>query len=359
MQSSPSISKINSEHNKIYSLQALRAFAAIFVMFFHGTTIIYKETGYTYLHNIFMVGFMGVDIFFVLSGFIIFYTYTSNKLNFADFLKKRFVRVFPIYWLVIIGLIIIHVIYPAPDQAEKNKTEVIIASFTLYPSGLYILGVAWTLTYEILFYLIFALTCSINIRYFYYTFFAWSIIIVTTYLLHIKSSVYAINSLIDPVILNFGFGCITAYLFKTYQTFKYWKWVVAAGVVLLIITWLMYYFVVSKDATAWAFTSLMSRVYLFGIPAAILIFGLLYFNRPVPKLLADIGDASYSLYLIHGAVITFILRFFLKTHILKIHSGINIFIVTTLMFVLTVTISRAFYKYIERPLIKQLNKAIK
>lgn len=304
-----------------------------------------------------MVGFMGVDIFFVLSGFIIFYTSNFESFNLAAFLKRRMVRIFPVYWLIIIALIIVHLISPTSGEPNRYNLETIAASFTLYPlypNARYVLGVAWTLTYEVIFYFVFALTYSISIKCFFYMFLAWSTIILITYFLHIKSSVFAINALVDPIVLNFGFGCILAYFFKMHQTFRYWKWVVAAGTILLIITWLTYYFIVSDDAHF--FSALISRVYLFGLPAAILIFGLLYTNGTVPKLLVAIGDASYSLYLIHAAVITLILKILLKIHRVI---GLNNFAAMTLTFMLTIAISLMFYKYVERPLLKKLNSLVR
>jgi exopolysaccharide production protein ExoZ len=342
-----------NNNNKIDSLQAMRGFAATCVMFFHGTQIIQRETGYTYLHNIFMGGFMGVDIFFVLSGFIIFYTSRPESFDAGTFLKRRFVRVYPIYWLVTIGLIVIYLMSPSPGQEYKSSFTVILNSFTLFPQKQYVLGVAWTLTYEIIFYLVFALTCSISIKIFYYTFFAWGIVILATYFLNIQSSVPALNALINPVILNFSFGCILVYLYKKHRTFRYWQWVATAGIILLAGAWLLYYVVVNNDKTA--FTSGISRVYLFGIPSAGLIFGLLYFNQPIPKLLVTIGDASYSLYLIHGSVLSLLIRVALKAHLAK---GISNFAGSTLLFGVTIGVSIAFYRFLEKPMLKRMNNAI-
>jgi exopolysaccharide production protein ExoZ len=341
-------------NNKIDSMQAMRGFAAACVMVFHGTQIIQRETGYTYLHNIFMAGFLGVDIFFVLSGFIIFYTSKPESFDVATFLKRRFVRVYPIYWLVTIGLIGMYLISPSPGQNYKSNFSVIFNSFTLFPQEHYVLGVAWTLTYEIIFYLVFALTCLISIKCFYYTFSVWGVVILLTYFLNIHSSVFALNALINPIILNFSFGCILAYLYKKHSAFSYWKWAAAAGMLLLAGTWLLYYVVVSADKTA--FTSLISRVYLFGIPSAIMIFGLLYFKGWVPKLLVTVGDASYSLYLIHGTVLSMLFKLIAKIHGAGLISN---FFGSTLLFAVTVAISIVVYKYIESPLLRQLNSVIK
>ncbi|MDB5130654.1 MAG: acyltransferase [Mucilaginibacter sp.] len=335
-------------------MQAMRGFAATAVMIFHGTQIIQRETGYTYLHNIFMAGFLGVDIFFVLSGFIIFYTSKPESFDVASFLKRRFVRVYPIYWLVTIALIVMYLTAPSPGQEYKSNFTVILNSFTLFPQERYVLGVAWTLTYEIIFYLVFALTCSINIKCFYYTFSAWAVVILATYFLNIQSPVFALNALINPIILNFSFGCILAHLFKNHGAFSYWKWTAAAGTLLLAGTWLLYYIIVSNDKTA--FTSLISRVYLFGIPSAIMIFGWLYFKGRVPNLLVTIGDASYSLYLVHGTVLSMLFKLIAKAH----STGwISNFFGSTLLFAVTIAISIAVYKFIEKPLLKQLNNLIK
>jgi exopolysaccharide production protein ExoZ len=336
---------------KIDSMQAMRGFAATCVMIFHGTKMLHRELHYTYVHNIFLAGFMGVDVFFVLSGFIIFYTSKPESFQTANFLKKRFVRIYPIYWLITIGLIVMYLLSPSPGQAYKRDPEVIAASFTLFPQAQYVLGVAWTLAYEIIFYLVFAITCSISVKWFYRTFVAWAAIILITYFFHIESRYFAVNALVNPIILNFSFGCLLAYLYKNHRTFAYWRSAVAFGAILVVTAWTVYYLAISHDPTA--FTSLMSRVYLFGIPSAILIGGLLYFTKPVPRLLVNVGDASYSLYLIHGTVLSFLLKMVSKVHL----SGhFNNFFGTTLLFALTIGVSLVFYNYIEKPMLAYLNK---
>ena len=85
-------------------LQALRAIAAILVLFYHGSVLSQVIIEYQYAHNFFMFGYAGVDIFFVVSGFIIYYTsyIKREKLHRVDFLLNRFIRIFPIYWVAAI-----------------------------------------------------------------------------------------------------------------------------------------------------------------------------------------------------------------------------------------------------------------
>lgn len=62
-------------NNKLFSLQYLRGIAAFFVVLYHATVLFKKYYNYDYLFDLFNTGYMGVDVFFILSGFIIFYVH--------------------------------------------------------------------------------------------------------------------------------------------------------------------------------------------------------------------------------------------------------------------------------------------
>lgn len=79
---------VQKTSSQIDSLQAIRAFAAIAVMLFHGTKMLQDKLGYLFLNNVFIAGFSGVDVFFVLSGFIILYTSSANKKKYYPFYEK-------------------------------------------------------------------------------------------------------------------------------------------------------------------------------------------------------------------------------------------------------------------------------
>jgi len=286
-----------------------------------------------------------------LSGFIIYYTATNMTFTIGGFLKKRFLRVYPIYLVVTLGLIFLNLIAPSAGQSYKNDSQVILGSLTLYPQPVYILAVAWTLTYECLFYIVFGIAYFFGKKPLYATFITWSLIIILTCLLHIKFSSYALNSLINPIILNFGFGCLIAYLYQKYPNIRYWRAITLAGTALFMATWFISYRFTLVDSHPTAYGLL--RLSLFGFPSAIIIFGLLYFKGKCSKLLVGLGDASYSLYLIHGNILAFLLKISLKIHM---HSSAGKFVLATLIFILTIAIGRFFYILIERPLLKYLNK---
>ncbi|EKS6335338.1 acyltransferase family protein, partial [Enterobacter hormaechei] len=94
--------------NNLQYIQALRAIAAMLVVLCHARDFL-KGTEYEWLaQRLFWPGAFGVDLFFIISGFIIIYTshsYQSNDL--IKFIKKRFLRVWPLYFIMTIAYIVI------------------------------------------------------------------------------------------------------------------------------------------------------------------------------------------------------------------------------------------------------------
>jgi len=337
---------------KIDSLQAIRAFAAIAVMLFHGTEMLSERLGYLFVSNVFMAGFSGVDIFFVLSGFIILYT-SSSGIDFYRFIQKRFIRIYPVYWLVTLLLVGWFFVSPTPEQSYKGDLGVILGSLSLFPQKQYVMGVAWTLTYEVIFYIVFALTYFKSPIYLFFTFLIWVVVILSCDFFDIKSGYLAVDSLVNPIILNFALGCLIAYAYKRNSVCQYAVWFFWIGVFLFTLAWSSFYYFRLSDSTV--FAGEMARVYLFGLPAAILIFGALHIPTSVPKVLVYLGDASYSLYLLHGTVLSILLKFVVKLNHVAIFSSFG---GAAFLFVCAVFISCCFYSLVERNLLKLLSALI-
>lgn len=335
---------------RIDSLQFLRAFAAISVMIFHGTKMLEAQLKFKFLDKLFVSGYSGVDVFFVISGFIILHTSNTQDFNVFRFFKKRFIRIFPVYWLVTIALLIAYCISPSSDQSYKGNINVIIGSLTLFPQKQYVVGIAWTLTFEVMFYIVFAIAYSAGKKCLYITLITWSAIILLLYALGIKASNTFADMFLNPIILEFGFGCLLAYLYEHYKHVKASSLIAATGILLFITSWFVFYN--AKYTNDDAFGSNLSRVYLFGVPAAISIYGLLYYANKVSPIFIYLGNASYSLYLIHGTVISVILKVLYKLRIDNYFSntlgGLSIF-------VLTIIISCLFYSFVEKPILSILS----
>ena len=117
-----------------------------------------------------------------------------------------------------------------------------------------------------------------------------------------------------------------------------------------MLTWSFYHQLRVSDPEA--FTGQMARVYLFGIPATFLILGALYLPVAVPRLLVYLGDASYSLYLVHGTVLSALVAIVTKLEIGAIFAN---FAGAITLFAGTLVLSCVFYSVVERRLLTFLN----
>lgn len=172
----------NTTDKKMYLIQICRGFAAILVLLFHLTELFHTRTNYNYLGGIFNQGNSGVDFFFVLSGFIIFYIHykdIGDPERLKPFLIKRFIRVYPIYWAVLLLIIPIYFFIPLfGDDSIRNSISVLRA-FTLIPftkGPAPFLVVAWSMSYEVLFYLLFSILISFKRRTSYIVMFTWAVL---------------------------------------------------------------------------------------------------------------------------------------------------------------------------------------
>lgn len=128
--------------------------AALAVALFHLTSPLQLPVSFWF-------GKYGVDIFFMLSGFVIFQSLNSHD-SFLDFLKSRFIRLFPIFWICVLasslGIFLLHY-----GDKELSPTMV-LANLTMIPKQFlgvssYIEGSYWTLEHELFFYIFAGLSC--------------------------------------------------------------------------------------------------------------------------------------------------------------------------------------------------------
>ena len=143
----------NGRPEVLVSIQALRALAALAVTTYHALQ--WADGGFD-------VGRAGVDVFFVISGFIMWHVTAGRDMAPADFLWRRLTRVAPLYWLSTLGVLAVALVWPAflpevrPGWAHLALSLAFIPH--LDPKGLPFptLPPGWTLNYEAVFYLIFA-----------------------------------------------------------------------------------------------------------------------------------------------------------------------------------------------------------
>ncbi len=145
---------------KLLGIQAGRGVAALLVALFHGERMLSlpQYVGSAPLGDFFSFGHAGVDFFFVLSGFIIYFVHHADlgvPRRLRPYLWRRITRIYPIYWFVTFVLLALRLVSPGGDH--ELSLGYVLQSLLLVPQEPDpLLGVAWTLEHEMLFYLVFA-----------------------------------------------------------------------------------------------------------------------------------------------------------------------------------------------------------
>lgn len=272
---------------KIGEIQALRGIAATLVAAFHLYGVERDSEGS--LFWFFRHGEAGVDIFFVISGFIIFYTARPDR-GLGNFVEARFWRIFPPYWFILLGYIAasLGLWLLLGDDSKLPSGFAVVASFLLLPVPEQIIVIAWTLTIEIAFYLLFAITFFRGgVRALYLGLFAW--VALSQVYQHQTAVVWApFNYLLHSAVLEFLYGVIIATLFvrgeRRLQDLSLVLGVLGLAAFLLTDSPLLHG---------------VGREFVPGVPAALIVYGLLGRGWPVPDSVLLWGESSYILYLLH------------------------------------------------------------
>ena len=146
-------------HDKLLGIQFCRGLAAILVVLYHAGRMLAlpQYLGHIALGGFFNFGNAGVDFFFVLSGFIIFFVHEKDigrPESLLAYAWSRVTRIYPIYWLVTALVLVEIALRPGPKDVDPGY---LISSLLLLPQPQEpVLGVGWTLVHEMLFYLVFA-----------------------------------------------------------------------------------------------------------------------------------------------------------------------------------------------------------
>ena len=316
--------------NKIESIQVLRFFAAFSVMLVH--------------IPMFGFGNWGVDIFFVISGFIMMYiTEKDNKF----FLYKRIIRIVPLYWILTLGVFIIAAIKPDYLNNTTADIEHLIKSLFFIPfnkngAGHYpILFLGWTLNFEIIFYLLFGMCLFISRKY-RFVLCSISLIVFYFYCSFKSSENFIYLSYANTMLFEFIFGMIAFVIWNKFKKIK---------INLLINSlFLILFFII---VTIFLNSNLPSFL-KHGIPAFLLIIYFLFSlnNFKFPKILISLGDASYCIYLLHPYIIQFFYKLFEINNYNIFIQLINVILISLIVFLVSIFI----FKFLEHPINKKLKK---
>jgi peptidoglycan/LPS O-acetylase OafA/YrhL len=325
----------------LISIQLLRGFAALLVVLHH---TMYKESiygvdGLGWLH----IGASGVDLFFIISGFIMCYATHNKNVSFTQFILLRIERIVPLYWVFTTLALAVYLIYPQVVNSSGGHTSA-LASYFLIPSGdKYLVQNGWTLSYEFYYYFIFSffIFATAN-RFLRYVGVTATLTGLATIGLLLNTSSHALNFLFSDWLYEFAMGVIAYCIYKSYNVSK--------GVGLtLIITGVA--ILVFKNNHMNAFASLPGA-FIVGVPMWFIFVGVITFESYLKNKSGIIlnfgvllGYSSYSLYLAHPFVLS-PMAMILK----KLHLDID-YLFGFGLILSSITVGILSYQYLEKPLV--------
>lgn len=302
--------QVSTRTRRVQSLEALRAIAALLVVMYHLQDIFTTRFGRVPFGGIFGAGDHGVDLFFVLSGFIIMITHAEDigvPGRSLQYLYKRICRIFPGVWIMTAFAAIAYIShFGGAAKAAKLDPWNIAASFALLPqNGPPLVNVTWTLTYEVFFYALFALII-IRPRLGLFLLLMWQCSIAIGAIGLLRFNHWAVAYYFRPICLEFGIGILCAWLVSNpgvRQRIGWWSQSILLVAGIGIFGAGMHF-----DASIRLDGFEFVRVLVFGLGAGCVIFALAlreyHVSIRVPSVLLWLGEASYAIYLVHYSVLT-------------------------------------------------------
>lgn len=342
----------------LVSLQYLRAIAAFMVVYFHAVLQLRLFAGGRTAFP--LIGSGGVDIFFVLSGFMMWFAVEGRATKPGEFLRRRIVRVAPLYWLVTLAALAVAGVAPALLRSTVFDPAHALASIAFVPwrnPGLAALGATetivpvvvpgWTLNFEMMFYLLFGMTLAAPKR--------LRIPVLGMLLL----GLFVASRLASVAVPAFGF----------YHRDILFEFMIGAmlgamglhrrplsGGIACCIAIAGFAILLGLELAG---IPPVPRLFLYGVPATMILLAALHAEASGSvahvSVLNALGDASFSIYLTHGFVLAALrivaVRLGLGGDTVSFQAG---FILTAIA--ATAAVGLAICRIVEQPLIRIVNR---
>lgn len=338
--------------NKLNNIQALRGVAVLVVVFCHLLVIEKKFGGAnTLLPDWIQFGIFGVDLFFVISGFVMV-TVTRGKFQSLRhsllFLYHRTSRIYPLYWVYTTLALIVFLIQPSWVNSSQGNQVNILASYLLLPDTLLpLVQVGWTLIHEMYFYLgFFVILLLVPEKFMPVAMLIWGAVIVV---FGTSTGSPAYNLVFHPLTIEFLAGCLLAWHYHNFASLKVnGNWLVAIaciGMIAAIIGFVSFVSQTNAAPDGWW------RLALYGIPAVVIVACITHAERNgviLPDFLIQAGNASYSIYLSHLFTINVVGRLWSFFSADAIYDNL---IALPIAFLLALLVGFMSYKFVEIPLL--------
>jgi exopolysaccharide production protein ExoZ len=343
--------------NLLVNLQLCRALAAIMVVIGHSLHDVGSLSGHGDVDQEYQMNWgFGVDVFFVISGFIMVYVsaaeFATPNISWR-FLSRRLIRIVPLYWSLTTLLIVGSFVAPGLLNVPIGGLGHIVNSYLFIPdwrpdmSAMRpVMALGWTLNYEMLFYVLFAVAMIFPLQRavpLLTIVFVGAVAFKT--LFHIDQS--QLSYWMDPLILEFLLG---VYLALAYRAG--WRLPATASLVLALAAF------ASLTTGLVGALGLNTGIHIlrYGVPALMLV-GAAALGPALPDSIfsrfgARLGDASYALYLVHPFVIRPLRVLWSKLG--GAHWPPAVF--CSLCVLSAVIVAFALHRFFERPVVRALQK---
>jgi exopolysaccharide production protein ExoZ len=355
---SPLSLPIKSTVKQIDGLQLLRAVAVMLVVWCHAGQYLEDYHGQALPSlNVF-----GIDIFFVISGFILSLVVLNNRKapgpsTSWDFLKRRLIRVYPIYWVFAV-VILLRMLHAGVLAGHNYWSAFFLLPPIHYQGDGLIIGYSWTMMFEIFFYTLLALIQLKTVR--------WAVPIL---ILLLTTSV-AVGGMCDirhpfwivaanPVLLEFVFGALLALLYARVGAKRH------IGMCLTALGIIASFWLAAHNQSWIANGAQMilinhgafQRAVTWGLCALLLVAGVVFWSPSMhhgpARWWVILGNASYSTYIISQLVLEFGSRAFLHFRP-DVRSMFFSVLYAVTMLAANLVAGYFCYRFIEKPLLNVL-----
>jgi exopolysaccharide production protein ExoZ len=330
-------------------VQFSRALVPLLVVTFHASGNASAYFSYDFLGLAAYPLSGGVNYFFTLTGFMVWYVYRDRlgrPGQLRPYLLHRFVRIYPLYWVLTLFWLAVVVGFP-DTYAEGHETQAgtLLLSFLLLPSPSGadpILLVAWSLVHTVFFYAMFALLFLQRTRFWRGVIAVWLALSVVYALGLVPGEQVLVYVALSQYNLMFAAGVLCAYVVQRHPLPTPVAWpLLAVGVAGFPLTWANY-------TNEWVPVSFDLAI---GLSSALLILALasidLRKDIRVPRALDYLGNAAFSVYLSHLLFLDLLSEFFGATGLFDALGGAT----TTIVLIVLATIGGCLvHSYIEKPL---------
>jgi peptidoglycan/LPS O-acetylase OafA/YrhL len=364
----------------LINVQFLRFAAALAVVFYHASKHLQAtgaDPGWLFSAGE-AAGFAGVDVFFVISGFIMFFTtrQVTGVAAATDFLKRRLARIYSGYWPFFLAAVAVFAWARPEHYAESD----LLTSLLLWPMPLnrVLLDVSWTLTYEMYFYLLFAVLVMTGIRA-RTSLVAGMVVLVTAFNLvrhfvwqdfspeRFYTHSFASHFLASPFLLEFFLGALLGALVRAGprpDAAHPARWVAALILAVGIIGFAGAGYInanIYQGGIEQGY-HVVPRVLLFGLPSTLILLGLVGLECGgwiAPRRFSlYTGGASYAIYLCHTIFLVASMKLGLNLALAGL-PDLLVQIIFLAYCALITAFSVAWYRFAERPLHRAFKRALR